>query len=42
MVFDWVSGVAGKDLLIDERIDLLIESLIVIRWFSEAGGVLDR
>ena len=37
-----MSGVAGKDLLIDEGMDLFIESLIVIRWFSEEGGVLDR
>ena len=33
-------GVAVKDLLSDSGIDLLIESLTVIKWFSSAGGVL--
>ena len=34
-------GVAVKDLLSDSGIDLLIESVTVIKWFSSVGGVLD-
>ena len=42
MVFGSTIGVAGKDLFSDSGIGLLIESLMVIKWFSSAGGVLDH
>ena len=41
MVFGSTIGVASKDLSSDGEIDLLIESLMAIKWFLSAGGVLD-
>ena len=41
VVFGSTIGVADKDLLSYGRIDLLIQSLMVIKWLSSAGGVLD-
>ena len=41
VVFGPAIGVADNDLFRDSGIDLLVESLMVIKWFSSAGGVLD-
>ena len=41
MVFGSTNGVAAKNPLSDRGIVLLIETLMVIKWFSSASGVLD-
>ena len=40
-MFGSTIGVPGKDLFRDGGRDLLIKSLILIKWFSSAGVVLD-
>ena len=41
MVFGSTIKVAGKDLFTKGGVVLLIESLMVIKWFFSAGGVFD-
>ena len=41
VVFGSTIGVAGKDLFSEGGMYLLIESIMVIKWSSSAGGVLD-
>ena len=39
--FGSTNRVAGKDLLSNGETDLVIGSLMAMKWFSPAGGVLD-
>ena len=41
MVFGSTIEVAGKDLFSKGGVVLLIESLMVIKWFFSAGGIFD-